>query len=111
MLYKKSKYPAELLQNVELGVGELQLDVELGVDHQDNKKHTADEPNQTKKEICITLRVFYYVLIGLLLLSMIIICTIYISHLQTHVQQLDGQMKSLQESAVGQLSLSGKQLV
>ena len=99
MLYKKSKYPVELLQNVE-----------LGVDHQEDDTHRAEKANQTKTELCITLRVFYYVLIGLLLLSMIIICTIYISHLQTHVQQLDGQMKSLQESAGGLLSLSGKQL-
>ena len=104
MLYKKSKYPAELLQNIELRVGE------LGVDHPECETQTA-ETNQTKTELCITLRVFYYVLIGLLLLSMIIICTIYISHLQTHVQQLDGQMKTLQASAGGLLSLSsGKQL-
>ena len=99
MLYKKSKHPAELLQNIE-----------LGVDHQDDDTQRAEKANQTKTELCITFRVFYYVLIGLLLLSMIIICTIYISHLQTHVQQLDGQMKSLQESAGGLLSLSGKQL-
>ena len=102
MLYKKSKYPGKLLQNVELGVGEPQLDVE------ENTTQKAEKRNQTKTELCITIRVFYYVLIGLLLLSMIIICTIYISHLQTHVQQLDGQMKSLQESAGGLLSVSGK---
>ena len=99
MLYKKSKYPVELLQNVELGGNPPEYET-----------HTAEKTNQTKTEPCITLRVFYYVLIGLLLLMMIIICTIYISHLQTHVQQLDGQMKSLQESAGGLLSLSGKQL-
>ena len=79
MLYKKSKYPAEL-----------QLDVELGGNPPEYETHTAEKTNQTKTELCITLRVFYYVLIGLLLLMMIIICTIYISHLQTHVQQLDG---------------------
>ena len=67
-------------------------------DHQQNVELGEDcRAQRNKKELCITLKVFYFVLIGLLLLSMIIICTIYISHLQDHVQRLDVQVAHLQK--------------
>ena len=55
-----------------------------------------------RKELCITLRVFFYTLIPLLLLSMTIIATIYISKLQQHVRDIEMRAQSL-EMRVGRL--------
>lgn len=52
---------------------------------------------QNRRELCITIRVFYHVLVGLLLLSMVIICTICISHLQQNVQRLDREVNDLRK--------------
>ena len=60
---------------------------------------------QNRRELCITIRVFYDVLVGLLLLSMVVICTIYISHLQQYVQRLDGEINHLQK--VSERSMRG----
>ena len=53
---------------------------------------------QNRIELCITLRVLYHVFV-LLLLSMVIICTIYISHLQQHVQLLDREVNHHQQAS------------
>ena len=58
--------------------------------------------SRERKELCITLRLFFYTLLLLLLLSMTIIATIYISKLQQHVRDLDMRAQSL-EVRVGRL--------
>ena len=55
-----------------------------------------------KKELYITLRESFYTLISLLLLSMTIITTIYISKLQQHVRDIEIRAQSL-EVRVGRL--------
>ena len=49
-----------------------------------------------RKELCISFRVCYDTLQSLLLVSMIIIVTIYISHLQQHTQELERRVCSLE---------------
>ena len=80
------------MTNVMMEYKELHHDCDSSHDVEEAKANARD-----RKELCITLRVFYHVLVGLLLLSMIIICTIYISHLQQHVQTLDKQIQLLQQ--------------
>ena len=70
-----------------------------------NDEEVGLSQTQNKRELCITLGVFYHVLVSLLLLSMVIICTIYISHLKQHVQRLDGEVNHLQQ--VSQQSMHG----
>ena len=58
--------------------------------------------SRERKELCITLRVFFYTLLSLILLSMTIIATIYISKLQQHVRDIEMRAQSL-EVRVGRL--------
>ena len=88
----------ELILNSESETGTQWLISNKQIARKQKFSHSALN-NQAQSELCKTLQIFHLVLVGLLLLSMIIICTIYISHLQEHVRRLDAELNYLKKAS------------
>ena len=94
-----NKNSAELINNSELETATQWLKSNKHIAKKQKFVHSASK-TQAQSEPCKTLHIFYLVLIGLLLLSMIIIlCTIYNSHLQEHVRRIDAELNYLKKAS------------
>ena len=94
-----NKNSAELINNSELETATQRLKSNKHIAKKQKFVHSASK-TQAQSEPCKTLHIFYLVLIGLLLLSMIIIlCTIYNSHLQEHVRRIDAELNYLKKAS------------
>ena len=60
-----------------------------------NDSKAENSESNGRKDIRITLRLCYDTVVSLLLISIITIATIYISHLQNHVQRVDNRAEDL----------------
>lgn len=78
---------------------------DLSLSSEKNSVYDEEESNlvrtkskQVEKDLCVIVRICFYILVALLLVSMTVITTIYISHLQTHVQDLDAKQEITEKS-------------